>query len=82
MIHQISTTWDGNSIDHDPIALTLTSTDDGDLKIHVSAPFFNSPIPPEDADDIGTCPELPYKGLYDYEVKWEGPFYRDFKGKS
>ena len=37
-------------------------------RIDVSAPFYNSPIPPEGPIKF-TCPNRPYFGLWNYEVK-------------
>ena len=62
--------WDGSDINWDPATVKLTTTADGDLKIEVSAPFFNTPIPPSDLVlDIENCPQRPHGQLYQYEVR-------------
>ena len=43
--------------------MTLCAT----TRIDVSAPFYNSPIPPEGPIKLG-CPNKPYFGLWNYEV--------------
>ena len=60
LIYTINTTWDGHSIDHDVVNITLTSGDD-DVRVHIEAPFFNDPPNP------GGAPGEPFDQLWLYE---------------
>ncbi|XP_064084860.1 uncharacterized protein LOC135200292 isoform X1 [Macrobrachium nipponense] len=59
----ITTTWNGGDIKHDPIQLVLTGSPDGEyLDLAIEAPFFNDPpAPPGPAGQ-------PFYGLWNYEV--------------
>ncbi|XP_068227156.1 uncharacterized protein [Palaemon carinicauda] len=61
--YNITTTWNGGDINHDPIQLTLSGSPDGEyLELGIEAPFFNDPpAPPGPAGQ-------PFYGLWDYEV--------------
>ena len=56
----IKTKWNSESVDHEPITVTLSSTQDG-VRVAVTAPFFNSPPAP-----VGK-PGKPFPQLWDYE---------------
>ncbi len=65
----IETTWDGKPISWNPATVTLSTTEpEGDLRVEVSAPFFNSPKLREDLWLGNGCPERPHRYLYNYEV--------------
>ncbi len=69
--YSIATTWDGVSIsDHDLATVTLDVDADGQLWVEASAPFFNSPVPPQELFVYGDqqCPQRPVGNLYNYEV--------------
>ena len=59
-VYTINTTWDGQSINHDPVNITLTS-DGGDVRVNIEAPFFNDPTDP------GGKPGQPFDKLWLYE---------------
>ncbi|XP_038056739.1 UPF0462 protein C4orf33-like isoform X2 [Patiria miniata] len=56
--------WDGSSIDHAPIKVSLLRDpqDTSCLLLETEAPFFNNPGRPQGE------PGLPYDGLWEYEV--------------
>lgn len=58
----ITTTWNGQSVGHDPVKLSLQPAQDGGMLVQVDAPFFNSPPAPAGP------PGQPFPGLWDYEV--------------
>jgi len=61
--YDISTTWDSQPIDHNPIRITVGPTDDaGNVILTASGPFFNDPAVPPNST-VGQ----PYMGLWDYE---------------
>lgn len=60
----IKSQWNGKAIDHNPVALSLSSGPHGNsVKVDVQAPFFNDPgCPPSPAKE--PCDELwEYEGL-------------------
>ncbi len=71
VVYSIETTWDGQPItDHDFATVALDVDEEGRLTVEASAPFFNSPIPPEELVlDGGDCPQRPHGALYNYEGK-------------
>ena len=65
--YEVKTQWDGTPLVQASYT-TVELTKNGDfLNIAVSAPFYNSPVPPEEVLG-GTCPERPYDELYHFEV--------------
>ncbi|XP_052076776.1 uncharacterized protein LOC127714777 [Mytilus californianus] len=62
MTYKISTIWDGQSIDHDPVIISLEKDGHNNVIMSVDAPFFNDPANP------GGTPGQPFSGLWDYEV--------------
>ena len=56
----IKTKWNSESVDHEPITVTLSSTQEG-VRVPVAAPFFNSPPAPRGK------PGEPFPQLWDYE---------------
>ncbi|OWF38068.1 UPF0462 protein C4orf33-like [Mizuhopecten yessoensis] len=63
MEFSIATTWDARALNHTPVVVTLTRHSSGnDVKIHIDAPFFNSPPNP------GGAAGQPFTQLYNYEV--------------
>lgn len=58
--YAITQLWDGDSMDHPAISVTLEGISSGVL-VHVRAPFFNDPPNP------GGKPGQPFPGLWDYE---------------
>ncbi|KAK7065811.1 hypothetical protein SK128_004471, partial [Halocaridina rubra] len=60
--YNITTTWNGGEIDHKPVQLTFTGSEDGKyLDMDISAPFFNdSSKPPGPSGQ-------PFFGLWEYE---------------
>lgn len=62
MEFNITTTWDGDAVDHAPVKINLKASDVGnDLVIEVEAPFFNDPAKP--GGEVGK----PFQQLWDYE---------------
>lgn len=62
--YNITTTWNGGPIDHDPVQLSLSGSADGQyLELSIKAPFFNDPPSPPGP------PGQPFYGLWDYEGK-------------
>ncbi|KAK2193054.1 hypothetical protein NP493_17g00019 [Ridgeia piscesae] len=57
----IRTKWNSEFVDHEPITVALSSTQDG-VRVTITAPFFNSPPAP------GGKPGEPFPQLWDYEV--------------
>jgi len=57
----IGLTWDGKPVDHVPAKITLTPGP-SEIRVSVSAPFFNDPAPP------GGLPGQAFFGLWEYEV--------------
>ena len=65
--YEIKTQWDGTPLVQENYA-TVELTKNGELlNIAVSAPFYNSGIPPGEVI-TGGCPQRPYDSLYSYEV--------------
>jgi hypothetical protein len=58
---EITTQWDGDAIDHDPVKFTLYPGAFDSVLLEVSAPFFDDPVPP--------VPAGPHWGLWEYEGK-------------
>ena len=42
----ISTTWESQKVNHEPVKFRFSSLDENNLKIDIVAPFFNSPAKP------------------------------------
>merc|ERR1719342_1959737 len=57
----IGLTWDGKPVDHVPAKITL-EPGPSEIRVSVSAPFFNDPAPP------GGLPGQAFFGLWEYEV--------------
>ncbi|ESP03670.1 hypothetical protein LOTGIDRAFT_86010, partial [Lottia gigantea] len=57
----ITTTWNGGSIDHKPVKIHLTPHKERDLKLTVQAPYFADPAPSGQAG-------RPFPELWNYEV--------------
>ena len=65
----ITKLWNGTDINFDPARVTLSTTATGELQIEVSAPFFNTPIPPAELTVGGDqCPQRGHGKLYNYEA--------------
>jgi hypothetical protein len=60
MNFNITKTWNGSSVDHPPIQLAFSATENG-LNMRVESPFFNDPGNP------GGKPGQPFQSLWDYE---------------
>lgn len=59
---KITTTWNNETVNHEPVNITLDSDiDSSSLQIRIDAPFFNDPIRP--SENIGE-----FFNLWDYEV--------------
>ena len=56
----IQSTWDGDSITHEPVYFSVSPKDDG-LHITMSAPFFNDPGNP------GGLAGHPFDRLWEFE---------------
>jgi hypothetical protein len=64
----IGTKWDGSSLLHSNAAtVELSTTDSGDLRINVSAAYFNSPGPLKPPTPQ-ICPTTPLTDLWKFEV--------------
>eukprot|EP00795_Rhopilema_esculentum_P000217 gene217-9853_t len=61
MEFSISEQWNGEKIDHDPVILKLSTTNEGSVCLEVDAPFFDDPKPEGPAG-------RPFPQLWDYEV--------------
>ena len=67
--YTITKLWNGTDITWDPARITLSVTPTGDLAIEVSAPFFNTPIPPKGLNVISDqCMDRSHRYLWKYEV--------------
>lgn len=61
-VFSITTTWDGNPVDHSQVRFVVSAVNKEAVKVDVSGPLFNDPGPPPGPPG-SPCPEL-----WEYEV--------------